>query len=75
MVDIIILNPIFSYRFILVVHFFFRPIFYLKISLMIMGDKDPYPTFLGIDWAFENYNVIDLKHETMNFEVDGVRVL
>ena len=27
----------------------------------IMGDKNPYPTLLGIDWAFENYAVIDLK--------------
>ena len=27
----------------------------------IMGDKDPYPTLLGIDWTYENYVVIDLK--------------
>ena len=27
----------------------------------IMGDKDPYLALLGIDWAFENYAVIDLK--------------
>ena len=33
----------------------------------IMGDKDPYPTLLGIDWAYENNAVIDLKKDTMNF--------
>ena len=36
----------------------------------IMGDKDPYPTLLGIDWAFENYAIIYLKKELMIFE-DG----
>jgi hypothetical protein len=39
----------------------------------IMGDKDPYPKLLGIDWAYENYAVIDLKKDTMKFEVDGSR--
>lgn len=41
----------------------------------IMGDKYPYPAFMGMDWAFKIYVVIDLKRETMNFEVDGVRVI
>ena len=41
----------------------------------IMGDKDPYPTLLGIDWAFDNYAVIDLKKDTMTFEVDGIKVV
>ena len=36
----------------------------------IMGDKDPYPTLLGIDWAFDNYAIIDLKKELMIFK-DG----
>jgi hypothetical protein len=27
----------------------------------IMGDKDPYSALLGIDWAYENYVVIDLN--------------
>lgn len=40
----------------------------------IMGDKDPYPTLLGIDWAFENYSIIDLKKELMIFEDGEVRV-
>jgi hypothetical protein len=41
----------------------------------IMGDKDPYPALLGIDWAYENYVVIDLKRDTMTFEVDGIKVV
>ena len=32
-----------------------------------MGDKDPYPALLGIDWDFENYAIIDLKKELMIF--------
>jgi hypothetical protein len=34
----------------------------------IMGDKDPYPSLLRIDWAYENYAIIDLKRDTMTFE-------
>jgi hypothetical protein len=41
----------------------------------IMGDKDPYPSLLGIDWAHENYVVIDLKKDTMTFEADGIKVV
>jgi hypothetical protein len=40
----------------------------------IMGEKNPYPSLLGIDWAYENYAIIDLKKETMTFELDGMRV-
>jgi hypothetical protein len=41
----------------------------------IMGDKDPYPSLLGIDWAYENYAIIDLKRDTMMFEADGIKVV
>ena len=41
----------------------------------IMVDKDPYPVLLGIDWAYENYAVIDLKKDTMNFEAEGIKVV
>jgi hypothetical protein len=41
----------------------------------IMGDEDPYPTLLGIDWGYDNYVIIDLKRDTMTFEVDGVKVI
>ena len=40
----------------------------------IMGDKDPYPALLGIDWDFENYVIIDLKKELMIFEDGEVQV-
>jgi hypothetical protein len=41
----------------------------------IMGDKDPYPSLLGIDWAYDNYAVIDLKKDTMKFEAYGIKVV
>jgi hypothetical protein len=41
----------------------------------IMGDKDPYPALLKIDWAYDNYAIIDLKRETMTFEADGIKVV
>ena len=39
-----------------------------------MGDKDPYPTLLGIDWPYDKYVVIELKKGTMTFEADGIKV-
>jgi hypothetical protein len=39
-----------------------------------MGDKDPYPALLGIDWDYDKYVVIDLKKYTMTFEVDKIKV-
>jgi hypothetical protein len=41
----------------------------------IMGDKDPYPALLGIDWAYDTYAVIDLKKDTMTFEAEGIKVV
>jgi hypothetical protein len=35
----------------------------------IMGDKDPYPSLLRIDWAYEKYSIIDIKRDNMMFEV------
>lgn len=43
--------------------------------LDIMGDRDPYPVLLGINWTYENYVVIDLKKELMIFEAKGLRVI
>jgi hypothetical protein len=40
-----------------------------------MGDEDPYLALLGIDWAYDNYAIIDLKRDTMTFGVDGVKVV
>jgi hypothetical protein len=43
--------------------------------IKIMGDKDPYPTLLGIDWTYDNYAVIELKRDTMTFEADRIKVV
>jgi hypothetical protein len=40
----------------------------------IMGEKDLYPYLLGIEWAYDNYAVIDIKKELMTFEEDGMKV-
>ena len=34
-----------------------------------------YPALLGIDWAFENQAIINLKKKTMSFEGNGIRVI
>jgi hypothetical protein len=39
----------------------------------IMGEKDLHPSLLGIYWVYDNYDVIDLKKETMNFESDEMK--
>jgi len=34
----------------------------------VIDDSNPYPAFLGIDWAFENMAIINLKKREMIFE-------
>jgi hypothetical protein len=41
----------------------------------IVDDSCPYPALLGIDWAFNNSTVVDLKKRRMTFEGDGLRVI
>jgi hypothetical protein len=41
----------------------------------IVDDNFPYPVLLGIDWAFNNSTVFDLKKIRMTFERDGLRVI
>jgi hypothetical protein len=41
----------------------------------IMGDKDPYPSLLRIDWAYDNYAIIDLKRDTMTIDTYGIKVV
>jgi hypothetical protein len=36
----------------------------------IMDDYDPYLALLGIDWAFDNNVVLNLKKRQMSFETD-----
>jgi hypothetical protein len=41
----------------------------------IVDDSCPYPALLGIDWAFKNSTVVDLKNRRMTFEKVGLRVI
>jgi hypothetical protein len=41
----------------------------------IGDDNCPYPVLLGIDWAFNNSIVFDLKKRRMTFEGDVLRVI
>jgi hypothetical protein len=35
----------------------------------------PYPALLGIDWAFNNSNVVDLKKRRMSFEGNDLKFI
>jgi hypothetical protein len=41
----------------------------------IVDDSCRYTMLLGIDWAFNNSTVVDLKKRRMTFERDGLRVI
>jgi hypothetical protein len=41
----------------------------------IVGDSWSYPALLGIDWAFNNSTVVDLKKRRMTFEGNGLKVI
>jgi hypothetical protein len=41
----------------------------------IVDDTTPYPTLLGLDWAFENQAIINLKTRKMKFESGEYRVI
>jgi hypothetical protein len=41
----------------------------------IMDESDPYPALLGIDWAFDNNVVLNLKKRQMSFETDTLHVV
>jgi hypothetical protein len=41
----------------------------------IVDDSYPYPVLLGIDWAFNNSIMVDLKKRRMTFERDGLRFI
>jgi len=38
----------------------------------IIDDSTPYPVLLGINWAFENQAIINLKKKIMSFEGKGI---
>jgi hypothetical protein len=41
----------------------------------IVNDNYPYPALLGIDWAFNNSTIVDLKKRRMTFEGVGLRFI
>jgi hypothetical protein len=41
----------------------------------IVGNTTPYPTLLGLDWAFDNQAIIKLKTSKMIFESGKYRVI
>ena len=41
----------------------------------IIDDSTLYPTLLGIDWAFENQAIINLKKKTMSFKGNGIHII
>ena len=41
----------------------------------IIDDSTLHPTLLGIDWAFENQVIINLRKKTMSFKGNGIRVI
>jgi hypothetical protein len=40
-----------------------------------MDDSHPYPTLLGIDWAFHNYPLLNLKKRQMLVETDTLHMV
>ena len=41
----------------------------------IIDDSTPYPALLGIDWAFDNQVIVNLKKKTMSFKGNGIQVI
>jgi hypothetical protein len=41
----------------------------------IVDDSCPYPELLGIDWAFKNLIVVDLKKRIMTIEGNGLKFI
>ena len=41
----------------------------------IVDDTNPYPTFLGIDWAIDNHTIIKFKKRILSFEDNEMRVV
>ena len=41
----------------------------------IVDNTSPYPTFLGLDWDFDNQAIIDMKTRNMIFDSREYRVI
>jgi hypothetical protein len=51
-----------------------REFAYFKV-IEIVDDSCPYLVLLGIDWAFNNLTVVDLKKRRMTFEGNGLKFI
>jgi hypothetical protein len=40
-----------------------------------MDKKDPYPTLLGIEWAYDNNAIINLNKRKISFESYGMHIV
>jgi hypothetical protein len=40
----------------------------------IVDDSQPYPTLMGLEWDFDNQEIINLKRREMIFEVGDLKV-
>ena len=47
---------------------------YFEVMDMV-DESRPFPTLLGIDWAFDNHSIINLKTRKMIFEAENFRVV
>ena len=41
----------------------------------IIDDNNPFPTLLGINWAFDNLSMINLKKTKMTFEGHNIIII
>jgi hypothetical protein len=41
----------------------------------IMDDSQPYPTLMGLEWDFDNQEIINLKRREMIFEVGYLKFI
>jgi hypothetical protein len=51
-----------------------RKLTYFKV-IEIVDDSCPYPALLGIDWAFNNSTIVDLKKRRMTFYGNGLKFI
>ena len=42
--------------------------------IQLEEEAEPYPALLGIEWAFDNNAIINLKNRTMTFKSDNLRL-
>jgi hypothetical protein len=40
----------------------------------IVDDSQPYPELMGLEWAFDNQEIINLKRREMIFEVGELKI-